>query len=389
MPSTPRYRLPYGDLDQSLTRLDTIIFGGWSPRLAAMVQSTRTFAYHGGFNFDGSVSADGTIVIADNSTKYVQRTHAGTVSADAALDLVTKIPMAKVTTLSGELTHFEDIREIGFWTLKGLYNGAAGDLVYSDGDSPAILPIGAAPDGYVLMVDSGLPSWQSPPSSSGSLSMINKTVLLLHMDGTNASTTFTDVKGHTVTPSGNAQISTAQSKFGGASALFDGTGDYLTVTADDKMFNLGTWNTIECWVRTSQNTQFATLIERDSGSFGTGSWSLLLNAVASSGKVSFYHAGLGSPLLGPSAVAINDGAWHHIAVVSFGMQFQLYIDGVIQTEASTNTVWARNSAAILIGKSVNAGRDFNGYIDEVRIMKGWNYWSQEFTPPTAAYVDTD
>jgi len=31
----------------------------------------------------------------------------------------------------------------------------------------------------------------------------------------------------TITPVGNAQIDTAQSKFGGASGLLDGTGDYI------------------------------------------------------------------------------------------------------------------------------------------------------------------
>ena len=52
--------------------------------------------------------------------------------------------------------------------------------------------------------------------------------LLLPMDGTNGSTTFTDssLNGLTVTAVGNAQISTTQSKYGGASGYFDGTGDY-------------------------------------------------------------------------------------------------------------------------------------------------------------------
>ena len=42
--------------------------------------------------------------------------------------------------------------------------------------------------------------------------------LLLHMDGTDGSTTFTDNSpiGHTVTAVSNAQINTARDKFGGA-----------------------------------------------------------------------------------------------------------------------------------------------------------------------------
>ena len=54
--------------------------------------------------------------------------------------------------------------------------------------------------------------------------------LLLHLNGSNGSTTFTDSSsnGLTVTRGGNVTISTAQAKFGGASAVFDGSGDYPT-----------------------------------------------------------------------------------------------------------------------------------------------------------------
>ena len=70
------------------------------------------------------------------------------------------------------------------------------------------------------------------------------------MDGTDGSTTFTDAIGtHTVTAVGNAQIDTAQYKFGGASGLFDGTGDYLTIP-DHADFNFGAGDfTIDFWVR--------------------------------------------------------------------------------------------------------------------------------------------
>ena len=78
-----------------------------------------------------------------------------------------------------------------------------------------------------------------------------QTVLLLHCDGTDASTTFTDSSSpaKTVTAVGDAQLDTAQFKFGTASGLFDGTGDELTVT-DHADFDFGTGDfTIEFFVR--------------------------------------------------------------------------------------------------------------------------------------------
>ena len=75
--------------------------------------------------------------------------------------------------------------------------------------------------------------------------------LLLHMDGSNGSTTFTDnsSNGFTVTANGNAQISTAQSKWNGASGYFDGAGDFLTVPVNSA-FELGTGDfDVELWAR--------------------------------------------------------------------------------------------------------------------------------------------
>ena len=71
--------------------------------------------------------------------------------------------------------------------------------------------------------------------------------LLLHGDGTNGSTTFTDDSNssRTITASGNAQIDTAIKKFGSGSAEFDGTNSKLIVSGNP----LGSGDfTIEFWI---------------------------------------------------------------------------------------------------------------------------------------------
>ncbi len=393
MPVTPRYGIKYGQLDEALTLLDSgVAFGSWAPKLSATVVSSRTFGYYGGFNASGVFIPDGTIVIPDGTTKCIQRTAAGVVSADAAFDLVAKVPMAIATAAGGVLTHYADARDVSFWgpvaQVTALYGGSNGDIPYSNGTSPVILSVGGSADGYVLTLAGGVPTWAAPTGGGGGESLFSKTVLQLHMDGTNGSTTFTDVKGHTVTPSGNAQISTAQSKFGGASGLFDGTGDFLTVTAAHD-FNLSGFFSIQVWVRTTQNTrQYATLVERDNGSFTSGSWALLFNnGSASDGKVGWYHAGVAPSGL-VSTTAINDGAWHSIGVFGFGNTYLLFIDGVQEGEISTGTAFGVNTANILVGKSVNATREFNGYMDELRIVKGGAAHTRNYTPETSAFADS-
>jgi len=82
---------------------------------------------------------------------------------------------------------------------------------------------------------------------------VNNVSLMLSMDGANNSTTFIDSSQNAlaVTAVADAKISTAQSKFGGSAAYFDGTGDYLTVASNAAIaFGLGDF-TIECWVNFS------------------------------------------------------------------------------------------------------------------------------------------
>jgi hypothetical protein len=396
-PSTPRYRLPYADPEGALLRLDTIIFGGWAPNLDGMVAATRTFAWHGGFNADGSLTADGTIVIPDSSTKYVQRTYAGAVSADAALDLASKIPMAVVTAAGGLLAHFEDIREIGLWSARArilaLYGGAEGDTVYSHSGVPTILSVGAAPDGYVLSLAGGLPAWAAAAGGGGSASLFSKTVLQLHFDGTNGSTAFTDAaKGRTVTVTGATAISTAQSKFGGASGLFGGaSGAGLSIPSHNDFF-LGTLFMIEGFIMTTQvSRQYATIMERDNGSFSSGSWALIFNSGTSSdGKVSYFNQNADPSVAELTSVsAINDGAWHHIRVMAFGGLIMLAIDGVIEAIKGWTFAPSQPSAALLIGRSVYATRELSAYLDEWRIVRGGVAETVSgFTPPSSAFPDS-
>ena len=139
-------------------------------------------------------------------------------------------------------------------------------------------------------------------------------VLLLHCDGADGSTTFTDVKGHTCTANGNAQIDTAQSKFGGASALFDGTGDYLSV-ADSSDWDLASSQsfTAECWYRPAAIGANCAIISMGS--------SHLLFVNASTGMLRCPVAGINS-----STGYLTTGSWHHCAVTRDGAAVKLFLD---------------------------------------------------------------
>ena len=214
----------------------------------------------------------------------------------------------------------------------------------------------------------------------------NSPVLLLHADGSNGATAFTDssTSGKTMTANGNAQISTAQSKFGGSAAFFDGTTDYLS-TGDSADYAFGSGDfTIDAWIRLgATGINHAIAAQIDEATAPDTQWEFL---VTSGNKLQFFSNVSGITLTGNTSLSAN--TWYHAAIVRSGNNFTLYLDGIadgyVSSSASIDNPSSKN---LTIGRYVDssAGHDFNGYIDELRISKGSARWTVNFTPPTSAY----
>lgn len=214
--------------------------------------------------------------------------------------------------------------------------------------------------------------------------------LLLPMDGTNGSTTFTDESsnGFTVTANGNTQISTSESKFGGASASFDGSGDWLEI-ADDPAFNFSGDFTVECWFYpTSVSGSFPRL-----WAFGTynASNSMTLSFVndgtASDGKIALDFNG---PQYQSAAGLVALDTWQHIAVVRSGSTVKVYLDGTERLSVTSGAAVQRSQPFIignLHGFTATTTGAFAGYIDDLRITSGSNgaRYTAAFTPPAAPH----
>jgi len=76
------------------------------------------------------------------------------------------------------------------------------------------------------------------------------TKLLVHFDGADGATAYTAETGQTATFVNQAELDTAQKKFGATSVLFDGTGDAVTFPDSDD-WALGNAFTIDCQVMVS------------------------------------------------------------------------------------------------------------------------------------------
>lgn len=237
-------------------------------------------------------------------------------------------------------------------------------------DAPFTPPTGAFPDsGYVnFNVDS----------------YFSSVSLLLHMDGSNNSTTFTDSSSaaRSVTANGDAKISTAQSKFGGASGLFDGNGDYLSI-ASNSAFNFGTGDfTVEAWVRLASTT---------------GDW-FIASASGSGGLFFGYTSSVGNKGWGFGRAAVawdftsgstaSAGTWYHVAIARSGTSMRLFVNGTQAGATATNsTSYDISTTSLNIG-SQGANYYLNGNIDDLRITKGVARYTYNFIPPLYAFPNS-
>lgn len=220
-------------------------------------------------------------------------------------------------------------------------------------------------------------------------------VSLLHFDGVDGSTTHTDVMGIPWTAWGGPTITTAESKFGGACAYFDGSNDFLYNSTNPPAFTFGSGEfCIELWARFPTTTGFDAFHSKwlDSGS--NRSYIFGRNGTA----IVFYvsTAGTGTDYSVASATGVvTTNTWYHIAVsrqnnTSVGFDtFRIFVDGsiVATTDVPVGTAIHNPSAWVMIGDNNTGSQDYTGYMDELRVTKGVARYTGAFTPPTAPFPD--
>lgn len=214
------------------------------------------------------------------------------------------------------------------------------------------------------------------------------TKLLLHCNGADGSTSFPDSSNsnHTVTAYGNAQVDTAQYKFGNGSLLCDGTGDILTIpNHTDFDFGSGEF-TIDFWVRFNSLANYQSLISKRATNTDFCPYQILVTST----DMWFYASVNGTmwdiSLKWTYGASLTTNIWYHIAVVRNGNNWNLYIDGVSKASTSKSITPMTNTVPFCIGGNQDASESLNGWMDELRVSKGIARWIGNFAPPTQPYT---
>jgi hypothetical protein len=282
------------------------------------------------------------------------------------------------TTSLNSWTHIALVRSASTFTLY--VNGNASGTATSSSslfNNTSALGIAANPDasypytGYIsnFRVIKGTALYTSnftPPTAP--LTATTNTQLLLNF--TDAA--ILDSTGRTVLETAaDARTSSVVTKFTGGSMYFDGTGDAIIIRSSDLLtFGTGDW-TVEFWVyHTSVSGQQTYLGDTPSATSGPYIYK------DSSHKVGLYYST--QILTGTTTIAIN--TWYYIVLSRASGTVRLFINGIQETSASDTT--NLTVAIQWIGGDTLPSGYLSGYMNDIRVTKGYARYTANFTAPT-------
>jgi hypothetical protein len=165
----------------------------------------------------------------------------------------------------------------------------------------------------------------------------------------------------------------------GGSVYFDGNSDSFTVPAStdftlDGEFTAEFWIYLNTIVLDSQHPSPITFSQS-----GGNKGQIYVNA-------SNNYFGLwdgSSNVVTTGNNSITTGTWYHVAVTrDASNNCRIFLDGDLKQTASDSFTLGNASGDLRIGSYTGTGGDVNGYISNLRIIKGTALYTSNFTPPT-------
>lgn len=313
-----------------------------------------------------AVSRTGTTVQAYfNGTRTINQTDATSFGAPTAAYSVA-CRVGGTNSLVGSISNFRLVKG------AGMYTGAT-------------IPVPSAPLGNVSGTQLLLPT----PYTGGAFfdySSNNFTVTKVGAPVSGSGSPFTVNTPQRLTSTGILQVDNDfdEVSLTAGAVSFNGTNQYLTIannTALDLATGAPDW-TIECWFYTSLASSQQILVQKDGISGSRQSqYMILINtsnqiqgvlspATSSTGNQNFI-----------SSVTVTTNRWYHVAMVRSGSNITIFLNGAIVVGPTAITVtMGNNTGPLSIGANGTGASYLNGYISNVRIVKGTAVYTAAFTP---------
>ena len=190
---------------------------------------------------------------------------------------------------------------------------------------------------------------------------------------------------HTLTAAGSAAASTNAPAAEMHSAYFaNGDADIITIPASADHQIYGGDYTVEAWLYpTNFNTNYNYFMSK--GGTGTREWAFGLNA--SNIRVYWSTNGSGSGdtnVLANVTNRINE--WIHVAVTKSGNDISVFKNGNLVGTGTFSSIYGGNGITTIsrLWTYTGIAHSYDGYISNLRIIKGEAIYSKNFTPVTTA-----
>lgn len=269
-------------------------------------------------------------------------------------------------------------RIIAPWTFEETVTVRVGDVFGSDEIALDVINAGGGNGGAEVR------------TFSGGDSAFGNVVVLLHGDGADGGSVFTDSStyGRTFTRQfGTATTSTSNPKFGTASIKELGS-DFLRAAIAPELQVDGVADfTIECWFRPLfVGGGVTNPILRVGVAAGASPLRILIDAAGL--LLAAGGASGGSDVFTlTAATALVVDTWNHIALVRSGTTYRLFLNGILQASSSSAVALNTGNAFFDVGSNQPASQFLNGYIDDFRFTNGTARYTANFSVPTQAFAN--
>lgn len=323
------------------------------------VSNLRTGSFANGGDTEVTLTGTGPQGSTANFTGTVDVTYKRLTLADEAAVPAGPVPMTLGTSAADALAAIENY--FGFVPAEITANG--------------FVPATTAGTQTVTLSSSGSYLYEDGTTDVSVNWSSLKTTLLMHFEGAQNSTTFTDEKGHVMSPAGTARLTTTSPLMGSSSYTSSDATSYV-LTPDAPELQLSSDFTIEYFLALADVSNPQVMLSKGTGSF----------IDHYSGQLYVSLGTTNAPI-----IQVNSGivanTRYHLALTKQGTTVTLWLNGVALQTATSNLGWGVISNALCIGNwsnGLNLGLT-NGKIDELRISNVARY-TAAFTPPTAPFV---
>jgi hypothetical protein len=184
---------------------------------------------------------------------------------------------------------------------------------------------------------------------------------------------------------GDTKVRTNIAKYGTGSMFFDGTTDYAVVPTTTN-FGYGTGDfTIEFWMYLNSIVDDQSIISNLT-SVSSVNPHLYFTQV---NRLLIYQTNNATRISSSGSGALSASTWYHVALCRSSGSTKMFINGTQVGSTYTDSNNYGTSAPLAIGTYWSSGtpvttNTFNGYLDDIRITKGYARYTANFTPPNSA-----